>query len=583
MVAVAIGVSDAEDLPYLAGAVNCAQGFHEWAGASGYQSTLVTDEHKPVTVERLREELDAILKDKRPIHRFLIYFAGHGLLREIEQGWWLLSDWKREGRVVAYELMRRRLATFGVRQIAIFSDACRSLPRSIAELDLEERGVLSPGSTPGQPEVDKFIATQDGKATYAVPAPGQNGDLCVFSGVLLEALWGLHEAAFSKLVAGSITSSSLGLFLKKEVPLVARRYGLPLDPTVVPAFPETDSVYFAGAIPVRKTPPFIWPEPAAPAVVIGGLVTIAPGAPPKAAAPAPKSLLARLREQLLPGHFETGSGFALEGGEIRRLWTPPSVRAETHRGPGWWRLWDSDAPFRLTRPAPVLIELEDGHFAAVAALPDFVAGLLVDERGTSAVVYRSVLSNIGAKGAEHALDAMERGGLRADAVSDLAAEIRMEKHVDPMLGVFAAYLYESIGDLSSIRRMAYFYVDNGQPIPYDIALLGQIPVQRKAEGLIASVPAVPVSSPRSPKEVNLAWTFQATPPAAGIVGGDWPWLRQGWAFLEEVGESQRDLVDRRLLPFRRRLLPSRFPTFANEHGARLASELELQPRDPSPA
>jgi hypothetical protein len=111
MVAVAIAVSGAETLPFLPGALNCADRFFSWAKTLGYEAKLITDEGSPVTVARLRAELEVALEDPRPIHRLVIYFAGHGMIRELESGLWLLSDWKKEGLAVAYESMRQRLST----------------------------------------------------------------------------------------------------------------------------------------------------------------------------------------------------------------------------------------------------------------------------------------------------------------------------------------------------------------------------------------------------------------------------------------------------------------------------------------
>src|SRR5262245_30929461 len=106
---IAIGVADAKPLKYLAGAVNSARGFHEWATALGYESTLVTDEEKPVTMQRLRTEMEALLtrREAPAIHRLIIFFAGHSLIRGAEEGLWLLSDWKRELRAVAVEVLKR--------------------------------------------------------------------------------------------------------------------------------------------------------------------------------------------------------------------------------------------------------------------------------------------------------------------------------------------------------------------------------------------------------------------------------------------------------------------------------------------
>ena len=111
-VAVAIGVGSAKPLPYLSGAVNGARAFHDWASKLGYSSKLVIDDQAEVTIKRLSSELTAVLTiDRAPVHRLLIYFPGHGLIREAEEGLWLLSDWHQELRAVAVEGLKRRLSS----------------------------------------------------------------------------------------------------------------------------------------------------------------------------------------------------------------------------------------------------------------------------------------------------------------------------------------------------------------------------------------------------------------------------------------------------------------------------------------
>ena len=242
--------------------MNCAERFFGWGhGAGGYEAILVTDKDSPVTVGRLRTEFEAVLSDARSIHRIVIYFAGHGMIRELESGLWFLSDWREEGVVVAYESLRQRLATFGINQVAIFSDACRSLPKSVFDLQLEERAVLALGHGQGEPDIDKFVAARDGKQAFVVPGSSESDDVCVFSGVLLEALSGTKPDAFSKFASDSITSSSLGSYLKAEVPRVAQICGLALKPTVVAAFPEGDNIYLTSRNRAVAIPPFQWPTP----------------------------------------------------------------------------------------------------------------------------------------------------------------------------------------------------------------------------------------------------------------------------------------------------------------------------------
>src|SRR5438552_1844927 len=245
--AICIGVAQAGRLRYLSGAINGTRAFHAWAGALGYDAKLVIDDPNPVTMSRLRQELEDLLRSATtaPIHRLILYFAGHGLIREVEEGLWLLSDWDRELRAVAVEVLKRRLYMYGIKQIAIFADACRSLPPDVQAADLTPDPVLGRGPQPATtPEIDKFISAQDGSDTYMVPGDTTDEDRCIFSGVLMEGLWGTKPEAFSTLVPNKITSQSLATYLKSEVPQVANRYKFTLNPNPIPTFSNGDDIYF---------------------------------------------------------------------------------------------------------------------------------------------------------------------------------------------------------------------------------------------------------------------------------------------------------------------------------------------------
>src|SRR6185503_14302977 len=104
----------------------------------------------------------------------------------------------------------------------------------------------------------------------------------------------------------------------------------------------------------------------------------------------------------------------------------------------------------------------------------------------------------------------------------------------PVLGIISAYLYDSIGDIDSIRRMAFYYTIHSQPIPYDIAMLAQLRGEWvSSDVLLAHVPAVSERDARTEAEKRNSWTHLATPAAIGEVGGFWPWMRQGWPFLDD--------------------------------------------------
>lgn len=600
MAALSIGVSSAAPLPYLGGAVNGAHAFHEWARALGYEASLVTDEGDeagPVTMDRLRAELEGMLPPRaQPVHRLLLYFAGHGLIREAEEGLWLLSDWHTQLRAVAIEVLKRRLYLYGVGQIAIFADACRSLPPDMLASDLTADGVLGLGPirSPSAPAIDKFVAAQDGTAAYMVPGARPEEDRCIFSGVLLEGLWGTKPAAFSTVLPGKkVTSSSLGAYLRSEVPLVAERYNARLHPSVSPTFPPGDDIYFDEGTEPPARPAFPpWPKPGA----FSGMGPETGPSAPRAPVPAhgEEEVLASLWDREPPSRLvrrppSVAAGaptFAVEGAGIREVWTSGDrsveVRTGAVVGAGDWSGIDV-FPGGSRRALPVLIEFDDGLFAATTALPGFRAAVQHErKRGVSALLYRRAGEQpASAEAAERAIRQMELGALRADDVTDLAVELRRFKHVDPVLGVISAYLYDSIGDVESIRRMAYYYVGHGQPVPYDVALLAQVRGElRSAAGRESAViglrvPATARREPRSQAEERFGWTHAATPEAQGVVGGLWPWMRQGWAFLDDLTADEATLTGPDLIGVRKHLTSARFTTLDAAGGRKLAAMFGL--------
>jgi hypothetical protein len=90
------------------------------------------------------------------------------------------------------------------------------------------------------------------------------------------------------------------------------------------------------------------------------------------------------------------------------------------------------------------------------------------------------------------------------------------------------------------------------------------------------VPAVPSRAPRTEHESRFPWTHTATQTATGVVGGFWPWLRQGWAFLDDPAPDGSTLVLPGLIEVAQALTPARFTTLHDAGGRRLASLFNLQ-------
>jgi hypothetical protein len=158
------------------------------------------------------------------------------------------------------------------------------------------------------------------------------------------------------------------------------------------------------------------------------------------------------------------------------------------------------------------------------------------------------------------------GGTLGDPF-DLAAELRDQKHADPVLGALAAYAYARAGAIDEVRRTTSYYFKHQQPAPFDAVLLARVPIRRDNDGLVAAIPAVPTRQARSDKERARPYTYEATPAVEVRVAGAFPGLRQGWTLLEDDFRPEF----RRLAKFADHLRPSIFTTLKADAGQELAA------------
>jgi hypothetical protein len=83
-------------------------------------------------------------------------------------------------------------------------------------------------------------------------------------------------------------------------------------------------------------------------------------------------------------------------------------------------------------------------------------------------------------------------------------------------------------------------------------------------------------APRTKAEEQHSWTYVATPALDGVVGGLWPWMRQGWTFLDDPLDDGSKLISPGLLQLRKHLKPARFATFDRTGGETLAVRFGLR-------
>jgi hypothetical protein len=699
-VCLAIGVGDTVGVDgYLDGAIVAAEEFHAWAQAAGYQCELLTDNTAPEgpTLTAISDALGRCLPFGSDTDRLILFFAGHGLagVSGTTGPTWLPKDWQARNACIGVDVLRKRLPKFGVRQISIFSDACRVIAVTDEMRELEVRGLLEQGYTNPDtpPDLDKFMAAQDGRAAFMKPGTDGAPSRCIFSGVLMEGLWG---GAVSKRSPTMVISDSLRDFLKREVPKRAKYYGQDLQPEASTEFPEEQDIYVDLTNPHRPKPVLpAWPPKMSEqfakvastqidtpipipgtsltdmigpmlgsvldgmspeqlntkilspsgigkslaktaAIAIGKLAaekfTRTPDGRPlpsikaiESLEPAELEALARaLQENATPiaeasrnvldwamaeakaalekkqaeatasdreaavqdmlretdGLSYNDGNAIVVGQQVRAIWGPQGYSAE-RKSKHAWTVRDPGP----RRAAQLLVELDNGLFASCPTMGEMVTRLMISADGAAAMVmnsrwgpYPPTPNTPDHKAnvlAEEAVSQLYSGRLARDATFDRAVDLRMKKHANPVLGVISAYLYDSVGDRDSIRRMAWFYVQHGQAIPYDIAFLAELPVVGFDEDqLCVEVPATKRRKANTASEKDNKWITRATPKAKGRVAGRWPWLRQGWPYVADPSEAER-MMTYGVEPALKGLLSSPFTTLNADAGQALISAFSM--------
>ncbi|HHT8247228.1 MAG: hypothetical protein E7D70_14115 [Citrobacter freundii] len=480
-------------------------------------------------------------------------------------------------QVISVEGLKSQLYQYNINNLSIFSDACRSFPDAIQQENIETTQVLGRGRRPATTiKVDRYNASRDGRNAYMLPSDGISPPRCIFSSVLFEGING-HHAAFDVINPDSVSAHSLETFANNRMEEIGVLYRLDCQADIMVASTPQKVVFHERDLATSiALPQPQWPDPLAinsQAVLLSGkkVVTLQNASIFQDNV---MCLMARVFD-----HFE--SDYTIDG-YFRR----PNLIVLGEIPLRVWALGDSErisesnsysmfnVDIKKDDVSQVLIEFTDGFVASAVVYKELFTVLIKSEDGISGWFCIKYFEDfIPWRGqAIKAIWDLQMGELDAREVDDLAAKLRSGKHDNPVLGAISSYLYDYTGDIDSIRRMAYFYCKNRQPIPFDIALMGHLivtPGKYKIRS-IANVPAVPARELTDVMEQLPKWVSQATGETRGLVAGWWPWLRQGWQFI--AGQSDEnslcDVSLKRIIPH---LLPSQYSSF-NKVGAKLLIE-----------
>lgn len=248
---VVIAVSN-YDPPYeaLPGTLTSARRIAKWARGPGdgrnYKVIEITDEtmagqpSRPVTVDRLRTEITALL-DGNIVDRLVVYFAGHGAVRSMAEEFWLLTHaGTDDGECVGVMQFVNGLKNYGIGahnsellrgQLVIFADACRNVHHDA--LSFVPNPVMTRKGTAPSLHVDLFRSTTLGAYAFQVKAVAGAEPYCLFSSVLCDALEGnvpevieRENHAFKPV----ISNHTLADYLDQEVPRRAMAFKEAMEP-----------------------------------------------------------------------------------------------------------------------------------------------------------------------------------------------------------------------------------------------------------------------------------------------------------------------------------------------------------------
>jgi hypothetical protein len=587
---VSVAVSRPEQLAKLPGALTAGRRMAKWAADNNYHVVAIDDSTNPVTKALLRKKLLAAIDEVQRealLRRFVLFFAGHGAIKGVNEPYWLLSNWWTETEeAIDLVTFQRMLRYYGPRQVALIGDACQVVHRDFLEVNgssiLPRRN-----EQPSKFELDQFFAADAGEQAFMIKAEGSNEAYCIFTEVLLNALEGDAKEAFDPSSIGElvVTSGSLTSYIEAQVPLEAGRHHLTMSPLPQPGF-YTDTTYvrFPGSWLAdretnpdagRTTPRATFTEtPKTESIIIENdrLEKLRSDKMQKAA-----NIEVELAGLEVPPpslDFGTETRLIVAGALARSITAPKGSTQADDAHLGWYRV-DVGGTYPGRDWADLLVELDTGQNVYVCAVSNFTAALQVHKSGDINLLHRSMFLLSDEDFVRNVLARLSAGLLNATDIIDIAAQARRGKHIDFTLGCLAAYLYASIGDLDGIRSTAYFYTEVYQIVPLDIALLSGGLIRQNYEGQMeVDIPATTERKARTDVERAHGFTHMATPAVEGAkVGGRAPWLRGGWRAIDTANIDDSALAWREeALGIMRYLERGEFST-VNEQGVEALLEL----------
>jgi len=572
--AIVIGVNKTGKLPTLSAAASGARDFAAWSRSQDYDTVLLTDEDKVISVREIKAAIRNFV-DKQTYSVMIIFFSGHGILKSASDEQWLLSDapddLNEAVNVQPSSMFARRS---GIPHIVFISDACRSRPDDPL-LNEMLGSVIFPNVAPKdqQVDLDMFYASSPGNPAHEVATDVSSENFKgIYTECLLEALYGKIPEVIKKIKErkkefNAVMPYELKVYLTKAVPTAAEKISIKLsqnphseitsrDPKYLSRFAierrekvTLDLTYWSSRFdhkyeeleePLMYSIP---PKSLDRLIKFEDVVDLERGMYEELEL-LPLTELILSANNLPIGNFN--SGFVITGSTVTDQFIP---------------LDDFDVTFaegyfliglkKMSRKTHLLWRLPNGGSVPLAILKGYVGVAVFKEDTLVNINYRPSRSNRFFPNAYIPFDLEKKRALIAaksshgvfrisenkDELISSASYLRNDKKYDPTLGLYSAYAYAQAGSMNDVASVFSYMKKELTRIPFDVSMLYEF------SGVDRNVDLGGISSPFCPM------------------------LSQGWSYLA----VDPNRYDKELIWLNRHRVPGLWTTFTKE-GTRLVEE-----------
>ena len=520
--AVVVGVNKTGNMTPLDSAARNAKEIANWLENEGFDVECLTDKNNSVTTQQVKEAIKKFVTIPPRYHMLLVYFSGHGQWHARTDHWLLSGAPVDNSEAINIDGAMDLAKYSGIPNVVFISDACRTIPDSRSGAIVKGvDGFPNYQDINTISKIDYFKAASESRAAYEGKIDGEIHGIMTYA--LKSAFEQPTPDMVREVSEGGksikvVPNRKLEDYLQSKVNNVLDLIGNNLTQQLDTNVPSDDDIYISRVLgPVTPDQPVpmslghvsadsMYDLPSAdlvkpkiltagptPVLTIGqdaattigrDLSTIGLSADGSFDAdtlsvsiPETESELRTRLPQGTVDHFESQTGFLVHGAVvIEGICTAGQDNSGVevldhgngHDQPAVIRVW-TNAP-----AVSVLIKLDSGRSAVLAALFGYLGHATFDQDGLVNVSYIPSTNNERWQWYEHKKDKIDRLralvavavehntfniGTENDAES-LAEQIRVEKSIDPTLGLYAAHAYNQASKERHIASvLEYMYYD----------------------------------------------------------------------------------------------------------------------------